>query len=137
MCRCRIGWWVGLPLTLMASVYETCGLQGLILLVGQAAVGVLLLETVNYIEHYGLQRTKLEAGGYVHLVTPLQGELLPDCKISTHFVMCGQWNFTWLHYSAESPNSAAKRILALLCAAQWKFSRLFWFNLHIKCILQA
>ncbi len=51
-----------MPLTLMASVYETCGLQAVTLLVGQAAVGVLLLETVNYIEHYGLQRTRLETG---------------------------------------------------------------------------
>ncbi|KAK9826291.1 hypothetical protein WJX74_006140 [Apatococcus lobatus] len=60
----RISWWVGLPLALTISVYEACGLQAAMLLVGQAAVGILLLETVNYIEHYGLQRRTLEKGGY-------------------------------------------------------------------------
>lgn len=29
-----------------------------------ALVGILLLETINYIEHYGLRRNKLESGRY-------------------------------------------------------------------------
>jgi alkane 1-monooxygenase len=31
---------------------------------GAALIGILMLETVNYIEHYGLRRTRSEAGGY-------------------------------------------------------------------------
>jgi alkane 1-monooxygenase len=31
---------------------------------GAALMGILLLETVNYIEHYGLQREQLENGKY-------------------------------------------------------------------------
>ena len=40
------------------------GLPVLLGLGGAAVVGILLLETVNYIEHYGLQRAELEPGRY-------------------------------------------------------------------------
>lgn len=33
-------------------------------LIGQAIIGVCLLETVNYLEHYGLRRQRTEAGAY-------------------------------------------------------------------------
>lgn len=39
-------------------------------LVGQAAIGIFLLETVNYLEHYGLRRQKLANGRY-ESVSPL------------------------------------------------------------------
>ena len=45
------------------------GLTGLLFAVAVAAVGVLLLESVNYIEHYGLQRRLLPSGRY-EPVTP-------------------------------------------------------------------
>src|SRR6202012_4780723 len=32
--------------------------------IGQAIIGFCLLETVNYIEHYGLRRQKLDSGRY-------------------------------------------------------------------------
>ncbi|KAK9855451.1 hypothetical protein WJX84_008303 [Apatococcus fuscideae] len=60
----RVAWWVGMPLALVLGLYHSCGPQAVMLLVGQAAVGILLLETVNYIEHYGLQRKSLDSGGY-------------------------------------------------------------------------
>jgi alkane 1-monooxygenase len=40
------------------------GLQGFAFYAGQALFGVLLLETVDYIEHYGLQRRELSPGRY-------------------------------------------------------------------------
>ncbi len=40
------------------------GVSSLIAFMGAACIGILLLETVNYIEHYGLQREKLDNGGY-------------------------------------------------------------------------
>ena len=43
-------WWLLCPAALAASVFATCGTVGLGLLVGQAAVGVMLLEVINYVE---------------------------------------------------------------------------------------
>jgi alkane 1-monooxygenase len=49
---------------LLAAIYFAFG--GLILLyfIAAAAIGIALLETVNYIEHYGLQRNATASGGY-------------------------------------------------------------------------
>ena len=43
-------WWLLCPAALAAGTFAACGVVGLELLVGQAAVGVLLLEIINYIE---------------------------------------------------------------------------------------
>ena len=48
-------------LFLVASLF---GLPGLGVALGAAVVGMLLLETVNYIEHYGLMRKRLPSGRY-------------------------------------------------------------------------
>lgn len=45
-------------LALLLDVYSACAF------VSAALVGILLLETVNYLEHYGLQRKELRAGVY-------------------------------------------------------------------------
>ena len=39
-------------------------LTGLILIIGAAIIAILMFETVNYIEHYGLLRKKLNSGRY-------------------------------------------------------------------------
>lgn len=51
-------------LALWAGVGATLGLPALLFLLGQGAVAVFLLETINYVEHYGLQRRQLESGRY-------------------------------------------------------------------------
>ena len=50
--------------TLVALIYTVFGLHVLIAFLGAASFGILLLETVNYIEHYGLLRKKNENGRY-------------------------------------------------------------------------
>ena len=40
------------------------GFSGLVFFFGQSLIAVFLLETVNYIEHYGLRRTIRETGKY-------------------------------------------------------------------------
>jgi len=40
------------------------GLSGLVFFIAQSFVAVFLLETVNYIEHYGLRRNQRENGTY-------------------------------------------------------------------------
>lgn len=50
-------------LLLIAGVYYAFGIQVLIAFLGAATLGIVLLETVNYIEHYGLLR-KMKNGRY-------------------------------------------------------------------------
>lgn len=53
-----------IQLTLLGVIFFFFGWMGLIQFVLAATMGFLLLETVNYIEHYGLQRSKTESGTY-------------------------------------------------------------------------
>lgn len=48
----------------LALVFFVFGWPGLAVALGSALVGMLLLETVNYIEHYGLMRSRLPSGRY-------------------------------------------------------------------------
>ncbi|HPF98115.1 MAG TPA: alkane 1-monooxygenase [Mangrovimonas sp.] len=57
-------WYVLLQLAFLILVYGFFGSQGLLFSVLCAIVGFLLLETVNYIEHYGLLRSKTTSGRY-------------------------------------------------------------------------
>jgi alkane 1-monooxygenase len=45
-------------------VFAAWGWKGLAFAVGQAVVSIVMLETVNYLEHYGLQRRKGPDGRY-------------------------------------------------------------------------
>ena len=48
----------------IAAIYFLFGLSVLLAFLLACVIGILLLETVNYIEHYGLLRTKNEHGRY-------------------------------------------------------------------------
>ncbi len=60
-------WWLLCPAALAAGTYATCGGVGLELLVGQAAIGVLLLEIINYVE----ARLGWSTGRIRSLITPV------------------------------------------------------------------
>jgi len=53
-----------LQLILLAGIYSMFGLSSMCFFIGSAVFSFLLLETINYVEHYGLQRKKLENGRY-------------------------------------------------------------------------
>ena len=57
-------WYQLIQLALVASIWVFFGLAITLCFLAAAAMGILLLETVNYIEHYGLQREKTEQGVY-------------------------------------------------------------------------
>ncbi|MCK8481756.1 alkane 1-monooxygenase [Psychroserpens algicola] len=57
-------WYVLLQIGFLAIIFYLFGNIGLIFSVTSAIVGFLLLETVNYIEHYGLTRLKTKSGRY-------------------------------------------------------------------------
>ncbi len=58
--------WAAAPLGMLAVMASAFGPEGMTLCVGQAALSVLMLEAANYVQHYGLQRTKLESGRSVY-----------------------------------------------------------------------
>ncbi|MBC7884732.1 MAG: alkane 1-monooxygenase [Saprospiraceae bacterium] len=49
---------------ILGSILLTFGLEVTLLYLGAATIGVLLLETINYIEHYGLRRKKIDNTRY-------------------------------------------------------------------------
>lgn len=51
-------------IVLLLLIYSAFGTATLIAFLGAASFGIILLETVNYIEHYGLLRKKNEHGRY-------------------------------------------------------------------------
>lgn len=57
-------WYVVFQIAYLLAILLIFGQTGLLFALGAAIVGFLLLETVNYIEHYGLLRKKLPSGRY-------------------------------------------------------------------------
>ncbi|MFE8069669.1 alkane 1-monooxygenase [Marinobacteraceae bacterium S3BR75-40.1] len=57
-------WWYGITLGLLAAFSLAFGWMGALFFVGQSFFAMTLLEIVNYLEHYGLHRRKLENGRY-------------------------------------------------------------------------
>jgi alkane 1-monooxygenase len=55
-------WYTFFELLWLAGIYGVFGLKALLGALGVALIGILLLETVNYIEHYGLRRNPLPSG---------------------------------------------------------------------------
>lgn len=56
-----------MTVALFAALVMGFGVEALPWLTGQAAVGIFLLETVNYLEHYGLRRQQRPSGRYEHV----------------------------------------------------------------------
>lgn len=57
-------WYLVIQSAYLLLIFKFFGMAGLILSVTAAIVGFLLLESVNYIEHYGLIRLKTASGRY-------------------------------------------------------------------------
>ena len=57
-------WTALIQIAYLIVVFVIFGLNGLLFALSAAVVGFLLLETVNYIEHYGLLRSRTKSGRY-------------------------------------------------------------------------
>ena len=57
-------WYTIIQIGYLAAGYYFFGVLGFKILLFAAISGFLLLETINYIEHYGLRRKKKESGRY-------------------------------------------------------------------------
>lgn len=53
-------WFMIVQILYLTSIYWIFGLKGFGMAIAAALIAVLLLESVNYIEHYGIQRKKLD-----------------------------------------------------------------------------
>ncbi len=58
----RMAWWLGVPAALLVAVGFMWGPLAAALGVTQALLAIFVLEDVNYIEHYGLQRGLTRTG---------------------------------------------------------------------------
>ncbi len=57
-------WYQVIQLGLLVAIYFTFGGWATVYFIAAATVGFLLLETINYIEHYGLRRKEIKEGIY-------------------------------------------------------------------------
>lgn len=67
--RNEMVWWSALSLALIALAAVLGGVSGVLFFLIQAWFAIVLLEIINYVEHYGLQRALLANGRYER-VTP-------------------------------------------------------------------
>ncbi len=64
-------WFTVLQTALVLGIFAIFGIKTMLLFILAATIGFLLLETVNYIEHYGLRRKKKEGKNYYEKVKPV------------------------------------------------------------------
>lgn len=57
-------WYTVLQSLYLITIYMVFGFFGVLIALAIAVTGILLLETINYIEHYGLRRLKKPSGRY-------------------------------------------------------------------------
>ena len=57
-------WFTLIQIAYLSLAFAFFGLKGLTVLFFAGIIGLLLLETINYIEHYGLKRNQLASGRY-------------------------------------------------------------------------
>lgn len=64
LARAEVAWSIAASLAVAGALGAAFGLLAIAFFFGQSAMAILLLEAVNYVEHYGLERRKLEDGRY-------------------------------------------------------------------------
>ena len=57
-------WFTIIQISYLVLIYSFFGFKGFLFVLFAGIVGFLLLETINYIEHYGLKRNQLTSGRY-------------------------------------------------------------------------
>lgn len=120
-----------LQLSLLVFIYLTFGAQALIYFIGSATIGFLLLETVNYIEHYGLRRKK--KGNVYERTLPIHSwnsnhpigrlVLLELSRHSDHHFIANRKYQTLRHFdeSPQMPTGYPGMMLLALASPLW-----FW-----------
>ena len=79
---CRIAWWLGVPAALLLGTGIMWGPVAAGLGLVQALLAIIILEDVNYIEHYGLQRALTRTGRQAYPI------LQPPVELSASQATC-------------------------------------------------
>lgn len=118
-------WWIILvPILISAACYLIGGLPTLCFFLLQSIVAILILELVNYIEHYGLERQKLANGQYER-VSPchswnanhwLSNQLLFHLQRHSDHHTHGARPYQVLRHQEESPQLPSG-YLGMMCLA--------------------
>jgi alkane 1-monooxygenase len=80
--RNQMLWFTAVPLLLVGGFWLALGPRAAILYLVQSWMAFTLLEAVNYVQHYGLARRRLDKGGYervVHAHSWNASEVLTNC----------------------------------------------------------
>lgn len=124
-------WWYALSLAFLVAFSVMWGWAGAIFFIGQSFFAFTLLEIVNYLEHYGLHRRKLENGRYER-VTPEHSWnsnffltnlfLFHLQRHSDHHANAKRRYQVLRHYdnSPQLPAGYATMILLALCPPLWR-----------------
>ncbi len=123
-------YWQTIQLTVLVAVWFFFGTWPLLGFLAAAGVGVMLLETVNYIEHYGLMRRCLPDGGFETMAShlawnsdhPLGRTLLFEVtRHSDHHLHSSRpyQQLSRLESSPQMPTGYPGTILLALVPAAW------------------
>lgn len=119
----------------LATVYAAVGFfggwVGLLYFVGQSFVAFTLLEVINYVEHYGLSRRKLDTGRYekvtprhswnsAHRVTGFYLFNLPRHADHHHIASRPYWKLRHVPDSPQLPAGYATMLLCALVPPLWR-----------------
>lgn len=127
----RILWGVLASSVLCAAFGAVFGARGLVFFLLQSAVAIVFLETINYIEHYGLERRLIRPGVYER-VTPLHSwnaaHRLTNALLfnlqrhSDHHVWPARPYFKLRHHpeSPQLPTGYAGMALLAMCPPLWR-----------------
>lgn len=118
--------WVALT----ALISTLFGTPGLAFFLAQSLVAVLLLETINYVEHYGLERKQLENGRYervmprhswnsTHRLTSYYLFNLPRHADHHYLASRPYWKLRHMENSPQMPAGYATMILVSLIPPLW------------------
>jgi alkane 1-monooxygenase len=127
----RVFWYLLLELVLVIVIVDRFGLRGVLFFVGQSAVAVGLLEVINFVEHYGLERKKLPNGTYER-VQPTHSWNAPH-RLTNYFLFNLQRHsdhhaqpgkrYQLLHHAATAPQlpaGYATMVLLALVPPLWR-----------------
>lgn len=115
----------------LGTLIVNFGLLGLLFFLGQSATAILLLEVINYVEHYGLQRHQLENGRYervlpkhswnsAHRLTNALLVHLPR-HADHHYMASRQYqDLRHIEDSPQLPTGYAAMVLLALIPPLWK-----------------
>ena len=116
---------------LIAAIFFNFGLLGVGVFVGQSMMAVLLLEVINYVEHYGLSRKQLENGRYERVLPKhswnsahrLTNALLVNLpRHADHHYMASRpyQQLRHIEESPQLPTGYAAMVLLALMPPLWK-----------------